>query len=136
VTASETPPAPDGYVLMRWNTLAAILGRHAALDPAAEPPPVPGPAEPPTQPEAAATWPGLSAAVGLLTGRLGGHTIDCAGLAGDVAAGEVIAALVTVAAATLREWLPDAHAGALLRNLGLIAATGGANLNGDSNGIR
>ncbi len=80
--------------------------------------------------------PGLSAAAGLLTGRLGGHTIDRADLAGDVAAGEVIAALVTVAAATLREWLPDDHAEALLRNLGLIAATGSTNLNGDSNGIR
>jgi hypothetical protein len=57
--------------------------------------------------------------------------------AGDaVPAGEVIAALVTVAAATLRGWLPDDHAEALLRNLGLIAATGGTNLNGDSNGIR
>jgi hypothetical protein len=43
---------------------------------------------------------------------------------------------VTVAAATLRGWLPDDHAEALLRNLGLIAATGGTNLNGDSNGIR
>jgi hypothetical protein len=94
------------------------------------------PAEPRPQPEDAATWPGLSAAAGLLTGRLGGHTIDRADLAGDVAAGEVIAALVTVAAATLREWLPDDHAEALLRNLGLIAATGGTNLNGDSNGIR
>jgi hypothetical protein len=43
---------------------------------------------------------------------------------------------VTVAGATLREWLPDGHAGALLRSLGLIAATGGTSLNGDSNGIR
>lgn len=43
---------------------------------------------------------------------------------------------LTVAAATLREWLPDGHAGALLRDLGLIAATGGTSLNGDSNGIR
>ena len=57
-------------------------------------------------------------------------------VAGDVAAGEVITAVVTVAGATLREWLPDDHAGALPRNLGLIAATGGANMNGDSNGIR
>jgi hypothetical protein len=97
MTASETPPVPDGYVVMRWNTLAAILSRHAALDPAAEP--------------------------------------DPADLAGDVAAGEVIAAL-SDGGRTLREWLPDDHAEALLRNLGLIAATGGTNLNGDSNGIR
>jgi hypothetical protein len=46
-----------------------------------------------------------------VAGRLGGHTMHSAGLAGDVAAGEVTAALVTVAAATLRGWLPESTPG-------------------------
>ena len=67
----ETGPPPRDLLAGKGFT-----GKAFAAPQAAEPPPVPGPAEPPTQPEDAA-----------------GHTIDRPGLAGDVATGEVIAAL-------------------------------------------
>jgi hypothetical protein len=85
-------------------------------------------AEPPAvQPvEDVTTWAGIAAAVGLVSARLGGLRLGHGDLAPDVAPTVVLAALLMITAAIVREELGTEDGAHVLRALGLLAAAEGA----------
>jgi hypothetical protein len=108
---------PPGHVVVRLADLAELLAARSSDAP--QPAPY------------AATWPGLTAATGMLTGHLGGHQVDRAELARGTTDEAIIGALVTVGAGLLRAHHGDS-AETLLQYLGLIAASCGTGPNGEA----
>lgn len=110
------PEIPDGYALVSISTLAGLL----AIRDSRSSQPVPY----------EATWEGLIAATGMLTGQLGGHQVDRAELAASTSDEAIIGALVTVGAGLLKVH-HGGSAEALLQYLGLIAASCGTGPDGE-----
>lgn len=88
---------------------------------------------PPPPASTALTWEGLAGAVALLAARTGGSGASQDEILGDAPRGPVIAALVVVATAALRELraaspgvppVSDEAIAKMLRDLGLLAAEG------------
>ena len=77
--------------------------------------------------QAAAEWPALSAAVGLLTARLGGPGQAAAPaefLLADHDTADVLDVTLTIASALLAAAMPGERGELLLRRLGLLAVSG------------
>jgi hypothetical protein len=72
------------------------------------------------------TWEGLAVAVALMSARLSGIRLGHADLAADVPATTVLAGLLVLAAAIVRQELGDEGGLTMMRALGLLAASEGA----------
>ena len=101
------PQPPPGYVVLRWETLATILSRHAA------PVPVPAPAT--------ATLEALAGVIALITARLSEIPVDQAELTAGVPAPALIRTLTIFTASALAALLPEDSLTAFLQDLGAEA---------------
>ncbi len=111
---------PPGCVVVRIEDLAALVAAVRAPGSATSDRARSGGAAAP-----GTGWDALAATVALLTARLDNDaSVSAASLAPDVAPSDITAVAVTIAAAWLRVSLPD-RGGALLRDLGLLAAARG-----------
>jgi hypothetical protein len=110
---------PRGHVLLRIEDLAALLAGlpgRPAIPPADPPPP------------ADDAWSGITAAVAMVTARLGGQGGDSiAQLADGVGPTAIIGALVSMTAAALKHCLDDDAEG-FLQNMAMTAARRGCGL--------
>ncbi len=81
---------------------------------------------PETRSHTAATWPGVSVAVALLTSLRGGSADSQADVLGDQSPAEVLAAMEILAAVFLNAVAPDRRGDRVLELIGLAALEHGA----------